>query len=164
MVEVLITMLIVGIVASSLMAVFISLQRSERFTQDRSEALDDMRVAMERMTKEIRQATSIDLTSGDSRIEMDAYVNGTSQHLIYEIVGEQLVRRVGASGTAVVIASDLDVPYPAGETFFAYTFPDSGTVADAVVVSIRLRVHPPRRPDTTLELRSEVRVRNRSRG
>lgn len=137
------TMLVLGIVAASISGVFLSLQRSEAFARERTETLDRMRIAMDTMTKEVRQATALSATSDDDRLEMDTYVLGVSKHIVFGVTGDSLTRQVG-SNPAVVIQEKLADADPA-KPLFAYTFPPEGTVEDSQVVTVILRVHPPDR-------------------
>lgn len=157
MIEVLVTMLVVGLVAGSLMAIFVSLQRAQVFSDDRAQALASMRLVMERLTKEARQATAIASTSDFDTLEMDTYVLGASKHVVYTVSGSTLTRQQG-SDPAVVIQKDL-ATVSASQPVFTYTY--TSTVSDTRLVAITLRVKPPRTPDTTLELKSEVMLRNR---
>lgn len=140
------------LVVGSLLTVFASVQRSATFVQARSETLDGMRLAVDRMTKEIRQATSINEASTASRLEMDTYVLGTSRHIVYEATGTQITRSVDG-GSSTVLQGEL-----ATSSVFTYT----PSTSDVKVVTVTLSVRPVRRPDTTLVLTSEARLRNRS--
>lgn len=153
-------MLVVG----SLLTVFESVQRSATFAQERSEALDEMRLTLDRMTKEIRQATWIspDATKTNaSRLEMCTYVLGVTKRVIYQAsttaAGTGLTRSEApcseGGGSPVVVQKELT-------TTSVFTYVDS--IADVSVVELDLSVRPARRPDTVLVLTSQVRLRNRS--
>lgn len=149
-IELSITMGILLIVMGALLGVFASAQRTQAFATNRSETLDEMRLAMDQMTKDIRQATAIDASSGASRIEMDTYVLGTTEHVIYEASGTTLTRSIGAS-TSAPLQTRLTTT-----AIFIYT----PAVTGAQVVTITLRVTPRNAPETVLELVSEIRLRN----
>jgi hypothetical protein len=151
-------MSLLALVVGSMLAVFASVQRSEAFARDRSETLDRMRLTMQVLTKELRQATTIAAASNGEYLEIDSYINGAGTHIVYSLTGETLTRSVDGD-TPVALQEDVvarGTDYPA---LFSYDTPAS---ADAVLVTMDLRVHPPRRPDTTLKLEAEVRSRNRS--
>lgn len=149
-IELSITMGILLIVMGSLLSVFTAAQRTQSFASNRSETLDEMRLAMDQMTKDIRQATLIDATSGASRIEMDSYVLGVTQHVIYETSGSTVTRSIGSSTGIPLLTRLVSTP------IFTY----SPNVTGAQVVTVTLRVSPRNAPETVLELTSEIRVRN----
>jgi type II secretory pathway pseudopilin PulG len=148
-IELTITLMLLLIVVGSLLTVFESVQRTQVFAQERSQTLDDMRIAIERVTKEARQATSVTSTSDADTLDMETYINGTSTHVVYATSGDDLTRTVGSS--TVTILTNLD-----STSIFAYT----PSAESAQVITITLDVHPARRPDTVLSLTSEVRLRN----
>ena len=152
LIEVLITVTLLAIVMGSMLGVFESVQRSEAFVENRSESLDSMRLAIDEMTKDIRQATSISANSTASYIDMTTYVLGISKEVEYEASGETLTRTVNG-GAAVPLQTRLT-----STDMFTYT----DSVSDVSLVGLTLSVNPLNRPDTTLVLTSEVRLRNRS--
>lgn len=139
------------VVIASILGVFQVVQRQSAYVQDRSETLDSMRIAVDRMTKEIRQASVIQVASVAGRLEMTTYILGVETEIVYEVDGQSITRSVDG-GTAVVLQDDL-----ADGNVFVYTG-DSGGVIQ--VVGMTLNVHPPRSPETILVLTSEVRIRN----
>jgi hypothetical protein len=149
MLEVTITSALLLVVVGSILGVFISVQRTAAFTQARVESTDAMRLAMEGLTKELRQASSITGDSDASTLTMATFINGTPTQVTYTVSNGTLYRESGPTFTPVL--SSL-----ADNTIFTYT-PDA---VGAQVVSITLDVHPKQRPDTTLSLTSEVRLRN----
>jgi hypothetical protein len=146
------TVALLAIVMGGLLSIFESVQRSAAFVQNRSEALDSMRVSIDEMTKEIRQASSVASSSTASMIDMNTYVLGVAKHIVYQASGSSLSRSVNG-GTAVVIQDRLT-----STDIFAYT----DSVFNVQLVEMTLRVHPVHRPETTLVLSSEARLRNAS--
>lgn len=145
------SMSLLVVVLASIMGIFQVVQRQTAYVKDRSEALDEMRIAVDRMTKEIRQASIVQPASTASRLEMTTYILGVEKEIVYEAAGEELTRTVDG-GSEVVLQGDLtDI------NVFSYTGDTGGVVQ---VVSLTLNVHPERRPETTLVLTSEVRLRN----
>ena len=151
MIEVLITVTLLAIVLGALLTVFESVQRSTAFVQNRSESLDSMRLVLDEMTKEIRQATSVSAASTASYLDMTTYVLGVSKHIVYQATGTTLTRSVDG-GSAVTMQSRIT-------STSIFTFTDS--VTNVELVGLTLSVHPINRPDTTLVLSSEARLRNR---
>jgi hypothetical protein len=128
---------------------------SEAFSTDRTAALDDMRVTLNQMTRELRQATAVDEpTSTSSRVAFDTYGDGAPRHVVYEVSGTDLTRSVNG-GSAVTVLRRLATPQ-------IFTYVSAPPVPGAQWVRINLQVHPRRTPDTVLVLDSEVNLRNRT--
>jgi type II secretory pathway pseudopilin PulG len=143
------------VVLGAMMGIFQVVQRQSAYVKDRSETLDTMRIAVDRMTKEIRQARVVDPdpVAPAERFEMTTFLLGEEADIVYAVIGDTLTRSVNG-GTAVVLQDDL-----AASNLFTYT----ADTADIVqVVSFSLQVHPPRAPETVLVLTSEVRLRNKA--
>jgi hypothetical protein len=129
--------------------------RSEAYSADRSAALDDMRLTLNRMTRELRQASAVnEVTSTDSRIEFDSYGGGASRHVVYTVSGTNLTRSVNG-GAAVRVLQRLVAPG-------IFTYVNAPPVPGAQWVRINLQVHPKHTPETVLVLDSEVNLRNRT--
>ena len=145
------TVALLGVVLGGLLTVFESVQRSATFVQERSETLDEMRIALDQMTKEIRQALEVESASTASRLEMTTYILGVQKQIVYEVTGTTLTKNVNGAG-AVPIQTQV-----ASTSLFSYTVDASGVIQ---LVTLDLSVHPKRRPDTTVLLTSEARLRN----
>ncbi len=142
-----IMMLVVAVMLDSLG----SAQRSERYAADRTEALDNMRFAIARFTKDVRQSAGVAPGATAQRFEMDTYVEGGMTTVVYEATGDEMRRTVGSNPTEVLIDRLSSVS--------VFDFVPSAESAE--VVTITLVVEPETSPDTTIELTSEVRMRNR---
>jgi hypothetical protein len=138
-------LLVMGVVFSML----VGAQRSEAFESGRGQALDDMTVTMDRMTKDLRQATSVVGTPTASHIEMMTYDNGVLQDVMYNATGTTLTRTEG--GQLSIQQQGL-----ASTDVFNYV-PSTTTPQD---VQIALVVAPPNLPSTTVTLDGEVHLRN----
>jgi type II secretory pathway component PulJ len=149
---VLITITLLAIVLTALLTVFESVQRSAAFVQNRTETLDSMRLVIDGLTKEIRQATSVSPSSTSSYLDMTTYVVGVSRHVVYQATGTTLTRSVDGGG-AVAVQQRLT-----STSIFTYT----DSVNNVELVALSLSVNPINRPNTTLVLTSEARLRNRS--
>lgn len=144
-------LIVLGVIFSALDAV----TKSEAYSSDRTAALDEMRITLNRMTRELRQASWVDEgTSTASRIEFDTYGSGTPRHVVYNVAGPDLTRTVDG-GTAVTILGDLASP-----SLFVYV--TAPPIPGAQWVHINLQVRPKRSPETVLVLDSEVNLRNRT--
>ena len=146
------TVALLGIVLGGLLTVFESVQRSATFVQERSQTLDEMRVALDQMTKEIRQAQVVKTNSTASHLEMTSYVLGVQKTIVYDATGSTLTRSINGA-TAAPIQKNLS-----STSLFTYTLDAGGVIQ---LVSLQLDVHPVRRPNTNVVLTSEVRIRNR---
>lgn len=149
-VELTVTLLILGVVVVSVLTIFESVQRTATFTEDRTRSLGEMRTAMERISTELRQASVIHEGSSASRLDIDTFVNGAVTRVVYEASGEILTRTVGTADAPVL--TELS-----STSLFTYS---SLEITDSTLVTVTLTVHPKRRPDTTLELESQIRLRN----
>jgi hypothetical protein len=144
-------MLVLGVPFTSLDSVV----KSEAYTADRTASLGTMRVTLNQLTRELRQASSVDeTTSTESRIEFDTYGSGGERHVVYDATGTTLTRTVN-SGTPVTVLTGLD-----STALFSYV--TAPPVPGAQWVHINLRVRPKKTPETVLVLDSEVNLRNRT--
>ena len=150
LVEVTVVMMLFVIVIGVIFAMLVNVQKAESFTQRRGDTLDQMRLAMDRMTKELRQATSVVGTPTPSHIEFMTYENGTLADVTYDATGTTLTRKVG-SAAATNMQSGLT-----STSIFTYV-PSPSTPQ---VVDIGLVVTPANLPATTVSLDGEIRLRN----
>jgi hypothetical protein len=148
--ELTIVIAILLVVIVSILMQLTSAQRSEVFAADRGAAIDETRVSMARMTKDLRQASSVDPSSSATFMSMTTYVEGSQTTVTYTISGTNLLRTVGTK-PAEILQKDL-----ASSSIFTYE--PSNT--DAQVVSILLEIQPEHSPETTVQMTSEVRLRN----
>ena len=151
------TVLELAIVAALMMLVIagaaVSLTTSvheDAFETARTETQTNMRAVLNKMTKEIRQASAVDSASTPTDLRITTPINGSAVLVRYWVDGNRLRRTVGTANPTVVTRV-------APETTFAYT-PDAPT---AQRVAIHLAVHPPQAPDTTLVLDADIALRNR---
>ena len=143
------------VVLVSIMGVFQVVQRQSAYVKDRTESLESMRNAMDRMIKEIRQARVVtpDTVAPTERFEMTSFVLGVETDIVYAVDAQDRLTRSVSGGTPVILQDHLASP-----SLFTYTSDTMGTVQ---VVSVTMQVHPRLSPDTVLVLTSEVRLRNR---
>lgn len=126
---------------------------AQAFQVDRSEALASMRIALNRMTKELRQATEVDAASSSpSRIVFTTYVGGVTHAITYDASGTVLTRSIDG-GTAVPLQDHL-------ASTQLFTTVAGSTPDDVRWVSIALRVNASKGAGTVLALDSEVNLRN----
>ena len=150
LVEMMIVSALLALVIVVIFSTLVSVQKSETFTRGRTQALDQMRDAMNQMTRELRQASNVVPTPSPSHIEFDTFDFGKPIHVIYDATGTTLTRQVG-SGTPSTLAQGLT-------TISVFDFsPDADTPQ---AVTIDLLVKPSNLPNTTVELKSDVELRN----
>ena len=145
--ELLVTMVVLGIIAGASINVWLSSQRVTSTVTTRRDTLNDMRFAMNLMTKQGRQATKIYTTTDPTKLDMNTYINGVSHRVVYQATSGTLTRRLDG-GAATPLVGDLD-----SDSVFTFT------VAENVVqeITIRLAVDTNEGP---LSMRSEIETRN----
>lgn len=132
-----------------------SVSKSQAYQSNRTNTLDDMRAVLNRMTKDLRQATAVDETaSSASQLTFTTYLNGTPTQVVYTASGTTLTRQVG-TGSAFTVLDHLS-----NTNLFTYT-PTLGSTG-VQWVDISISVTPKGYPSTTLVLESEVNLRNRT--
>ncbi len=146
-IELTITVALLLVVLGMLFEALGSSQRSESFARDRSTTLDALQTTMARVTKDARQAKAIGPTSSDSRLDVQTDVNGSPATVVYQISGTTLTRSVNG-GAGIILMTNLASP-----SLFTY---------EPAVVTILLQATPKHSPNTTVQLTSEVRLRNLS--
>jgi type II secretory pathway pseudopilin PulG len=152
LIELTITVGLLVIVLGTFSEALASSQRSESFAVDRSQTLDALQTTMARVTKDTRQASSIDPSSSASLLDMQTYVSGALATVSYQISGTTLTRSLNG-GAAIMLITNLASPS-------LFTYEPSST--NAQVVTILLQATPKHSPNTTVQLTSEVRLRNLS--
>jgi prepilin-type N-terminal cleavage/methylation domain-containing protein len=150
LIELVIVSALLAIVLVVIFSTLTSAQKSEAFTRGRAQVLEEMRDTMDRMTRELRQATNVVPTPSDSHIEFDSYDLGTPVHLTYDATGTALTRQVGTSAQTTLMKGLTTI------SVFSYV-PDATTPQS---VTIDLIVKPSNLPNTTVELKSTVELRN----
>jgi hypothetical protein len=138
------------LVVAAFLGAFHSVEKSEAYVGGRSESLDDMRVTMARMTRDIRQGVGVVGIATTRHLRLSTYVDGAAQEVTYDVTGTTLTRKVG-SGNAVVLQNGLG-----STSVFQY----SPSTTSPQVVTVTLTVVPPGAPDTTVTIDSEVQLRN----
>ena len=149
---------------------FDTVSKSQAFQSDRSVMINDMRNALNKVTKELRQATSVTqpASTPSSTLTYVTYVNGVSTTIVYTATGTydatthlctaisscSLTRKVGA-GTAFPVLKRLT-----NDQIFTAT--SATDVTGIQWVEIDISVSPVKSPDTVLTLQSKVNLRNRT--
>ncbi len=152
-VELLIASTIFMIVILAAFGALESVSKASAFQANRTQTLDDMRSTLNRMTRDLRQATAVDqAASTASTVTFSTYINGTVTPIVYTASGTTLTRKVGAAAPFIVLKQLTNT------NVFNYVSAGSGIQW----VDMRLEVTPTGEPNTTLVLESEVNLRNRT--
>lgn len=146
-------MLVLGIVATATIGLAMRAFTDTNTVLDRRNVLADGRIALDRLTKQLRQATGVDAASSTAReIHFTGFLNGAPAAFAWRVEGSsppyrlQESRNGGASYVTVV-------PSLADPNVFTYT--PHGGVLDQVTIRLELATRT-----TTVELTSDVYLRN----
>ena len=150
--EVIVTSSLLMLAVTAMLTLFNGIQQTAARQQSRSETSDQVRLAMERMTKEIRQATNIRAGSTGTSLDMDAYVGGEEKHVTWTLADGELTRTI--DGSTITMVERVQV-----SGIFTYT-PDA---TDPSVISITLVAKPEtfQKDVSEITLTSEIKLRNR---
>jgi Tfp pilus assembly protein PilW len=148
------------------LAMLDSATRAERGQQSRRDALVELREAMTRITKDLRQALVVADApgSGHSRLEITTLISGDEHPIVYEVVGGEFRRSLDGGGPTA-LASGIAVT---ADPTFCYSFDSVGkTCIDdggppSPVTSVRITLA--RTPDASsggpITLATDVQLRN----
>ncbi|AKL72658.1 prepilin-type N-terminal cleavage/methylation domain-containing protein [Actinobacteria bacterium IMCC26256] len=154
LIELLITVSLLLVIGVVVVQTLDSVTRSQAYQADRTASLDSMRIVLNNMTKELRQATAVDESnSSESAVSFSTYVHGTLRNITYTATNGTLTRRLD-TGAVIPVQAGL-----ANDSIFTYQ--SAPPVPGAQWVQIMLQVKPKRDPETVLVLDSEVNLRNR---
>ncbi|MEX0873746.1 MAG: prepilin-type N-terminal cleavage/methylation domain-containing protein [Actinomycetota bacterium] len=131
--------------------------RTERANQVRHDALVDLRGAMTRITKDVRQALSIDPASSKTKLDMTTIVGGVDRRVIYQLSGGTLTRSIdgGTPGPLAERVTSTEV--------FCYDPPDctlTAPPADPSSVRVAIALEPVVFSGGPLTLATDVELRN----
>jgi Tfp pilus assembly protein PilW len=168
-VEMAITVSLLLVVLLTIFNSFDTVSKSQAFQADRSITINDMRNVLNRMTKELRQATSVTqpASTPSSTLTYVTYLNDVSTSITYTATGTydssgvctststcQLTRQVGTNAAFTVLKRLTN-----SNVFTAVSATD---VTGIQWVEIDMSVNPIKSPSTTLTLESKVNLRNRT--
>jgi len=151
-VELVTVCLLLGIVMTAILTSFESIQKASVRESARSEESDSVRLAMERITKEVRQAIDVRAGSSGTYLDIDTYVEGAEEHISYQASGTTLTRQVEGAAPITLLQrlTNTDI--------FSYD-PDVTTPS---VITITLVSKPEFFTSDTayITLTSEIKIRN----
>ncbi|TMK82609.1 MAG: hypothetical protein E6G46_05745 [Actinobacteria bacterium] len=139
------------IVMTAILTSFEVVQKASVRESSRSEEMDTVRLAMEQMTKEIRQATDVRVGSSASFLDIDTYLNGVATHISYTATGTTLKRT--ANGVTLTLLDRLSTT-----SLFSY----DPSVTDPSVITVTIQSSPQyfKTDSTLITLTSEIKIRN----
>jgi Tfp pilus assembly protein PilW len=147
-VELMVTAAVMAIVTSAVMGVWLRGQSESQTVYSRRNDLNDMRLAMQLMTKDLRQASGVH-TDTASALDVDTYIDGVKHRIAYSASGTNLTRSVdGATGQRML--STL-----ANTNVFTYSFVGSTLHQVTILLTVNTTSH-----EGTLNLQSQVETRN----
>ena len=141
------------VAVAAMFALFAGMQRTAAREASRSNTTDLVRVAIDRMTKDIRQASSVDLASTASVLTMDGFVNGVPATITYDATASNILTRT-VDGNTVTLLERMTIT-----TVFTY----APSVEDPSVITVQVTAKPETFSidEAAISLASEVRLRNR---
>ncbi len=154
------------VILLSLLAVADSATRAERGSQARQDALLDLRGAMTRASKDIRQATDVSSSSSSTTLDIQTLVLGIPTRMVFSVSGTEFRREICTNfdfamtcgGTAAALASNVTAAQP-----FCYDPPDCLAAAPTPVLSlVRITIAgtPAVQSDKEITLATDVQLRN----
>jgi type II secretory pathway component PulJ len=147
-VELLVTMAVMSIIVGAVITVWNAAQKGESTATGRSVDLNETRLAMQQMTKDIRQVSNVVTQTANSFVA-DTYIQGVKHRVAYTASGTTLTRKVDG-GTAVTLLTNL-----ANTTIFTYQTDGNLLLQVTVLLTINQTSG-----EGTLNLQSDVQTRN----
>lgn len=155
LIELLIYSALLMVVMGASLSALEGVTNAQSFQMNRSQSLAAMRVTMNHMTAELRQASSVDAAKSDaSTVTFSTYIRGVPRTVTYRAQGTVLTR-ASDSGADVPVLQDL-------ASTKVFTTVTATASAGVQWVAINLRVHASKGAGTELVLDSEINLRNRT--
>src|SRR5262249_49752155 len=101
-IEIVVAMSLLSLVMVIILSSLWSVQKSETFARGREAAIDNMRISLNRISRDLRQATNFTTAPTPSHVDFYTYINGLSAHVVYDVTGGVITRSVNG-GAAVVM-------------------------------------------------------------
>jgi type II secretory pathway component PulJ len=139
------------IVITAILTGFEVVQKASIRESARSEESDQVRLAMEQMTKEVRQAVGVRAGCSASFLDIDTYLNGVATHVSFTASGTTLQRT--ANGITLTLLDRLT-------TTSLFTYDPSVTTPSVITITLQASPQYFKTDATTITLTSEVKLRN----
>ena len=155
-------MMVMGIVATAVMAVAMRSVLTTSTITNRRDVLSDGRVAIDQMTKQLRQGEEIDAAgSSASQLTFSSYLNGVPTTIVWRVTGAsapytlEQSRDGGATFAPLVSPLVCKTASDPGCTHDPFTQTVHGGVVDQVTIQLKFQTNT-----STVELISDVQLRN----
>ena len=145
------------VVMGSILSAYMAGVRTEKAAEVRDVAMEDLRYSMARLTKDVRQAVSIEASSSTSRLAIQTLVNGVQRRVVFDVAGTELRRAVG-TGSPVPIARGM-----VRSDVFCYDAPTCAAPSPTPgieLVRLALEVKPSQASAPPMALATDVQLRN----
>ncbi len=153
LVELMVTVAIMGVVATAVTSVAINAFNTTTTITNRRDVFNDGRIALDRLSKQLRQGESIDqVASTASSVTFSTYIDGVAKTVVWRVNGSaspyELQESRDGGTTFNTIVSALG-----SSSVFTYT--PHGGVLDQVTIALTLVTD-----STEVELTTDVHLRN----
>jgi prepilin-type N-terminal cleavage/methylation domain-containing protein len=153
LVEVVVTMAVMSIVATSVIAVALRVFTDTATIVDRRDVFADARISLDRMSKQFRQGETIDTAASDSQqVTMVTYIDGAPTTVVWRVDGTSAPYALQESrdgGTTFnTVLSSLSTP-----DVFTYTVHED--VTDQITVELNVKTRT-----SSVDLISDIYLRN----
>jgi prepilin-type N-terminal cleavage/methylation domain-containing protein len=162
LVELMVTMAVMSIVATSVMAVAFRTMTTTSTITNRRDVLTDGRIAIDQMTKQLRQGESVDLSASDaSTLTFDTYIDGVPATIVWRVTGSypytlEQSRDGGAHFAPLVSPIKCIVKNVLnGCAADPFTLTQHGGVVDQVTIDLTFLTNT-----SSIDLISDVQLRN----
>ena len=149
--EVIITVALLAVVMVPILNTIGRANETARYSYDRNESIDDLRLMMNDVAKDVRQATAVTEVTYSS-ITVETYIDGTPTTVVWQVpTGTTQLERTVDGGTARVYVVDL--------SGYSVTTPIFAANEDNTRVTVDLATQPDER-HPEIRLTTEVELRN----
>jgi len=153
LVELAVTMMVMGIVATAVIAVAMRTFTTTATITNRRDVLADGRIALDRVSKQLRQGEWVDQTgSTASSITFSGYIDGEPQTIVWKVTGTSAPytlqeSQLGGANLVPILSSLTNTN--------VFTYTSHAGVVDQVTVSLSLGTET-----STILLSTDVELRN----
>ena len=111
LIELLVVISLLGLVLAVVLSALGSAQRAEHFARGRTTSLDALQNSLDRMSKDLRQAITVEPTSDADTIDVQTYIDGVQHRVVYSLDGTGNLTRALDGGASVVYQPGILDPY-----------------------------------------------------
>jgi len=163
LVELVVTMAVMSIVATAMIAVAMRAFTTTGTIINRRDVLADGRVAIDQMSKQLRQGESVDqAASSASTLKFSTYIDGTATTVVWRVTGTSAPYTLEQSRDGGAHYAPLVSPLVCKTTSDAgcsahppFTYVTHGGVVDQVTIDLTFQT-----TTSTIDLISDVQLRN----